>query len=137
MFSKFEADGRNFVKRRRRSRRKSFVRFPGVSPTHRQSLTTRYFSSGMIAITQGSERQQRVVAHSAAIPAGLRRSVKPRLHPSSGDECKRRRGRVGPIGLFIFVPITVARFQPSASFVFLARLRFLLSDEAKEGCATG
>lgn len=56
----------------------------------------------MIAITL----KLRIVAYSASIPAGLRRSVKPRLHPFSRDECKRRHKwrRVGPNWLIYICP---------------------------------
>lgn len=74
------------------------------------------FHSRMIAITRQFPR--RIVAHSASIPAGLRRSVKPRLHPRKEEEGE---GRLAYLYL---------SQSPSPDFllVFLARLlkRFLL-----------
>ena len=74
----------------------------------------------MFAITL---RSKRVVAYSASIPAGLRRSVKPRLHPSSGDECKRRRSRRvwGPRLAYLYLSQSPSPdFRLPPRFVFLA-----------------
>ena len=112
--------------------RSSFLFFFAAAPT-KSNYAIFFIGGEMFAITLRSKESSR-------IPLLFPRDYEDPLSrvyirpPETNAKEDAHEG--ASIGLFIFVPITVTRFQASAALRFSRAFvsRFLLSDEAKEGC---
>lgn len=107
-------DEYNFINLRDRSKRGKFSFLLHQTEHLRQTSAARYFSLANDRDNPSvSKRRGRIVAHSTSIPAGLRRSVKPRLHP------QERRGEGRADWLIYICPNH--RRQISDSYSFFSR----------------